>query len=132
MFIKINSIAVIGLECAPVDVEIDISGSWPGFQIVGLPDTAIQEAKERIRTAWKNSGLDFPNNSRILINLAPADVRKEGASYDLPMALGMYMASQKLDVALDDALVAGELALDGSIRRTNGILSLTLFAKTHG
>src|ERR1043166_8121857 len=89
MFTKIPSAAVLGLDCEPVTVEVDITGSWPGYQIVGLPDTAIQEAKERIRTAWKNAGLHFPSNSRVIINLAPADVRKEGASYDLPMAVGM-------------------------------------------
>ncbi len=132
MFVKIHSGAPIGLECVPVTVEVDVAGSWPGYTIVGLPDTAIQEAKERIRTAWKNSGLDFPNNSRIIINLAPADIRKEGASYDLPMALGMYSASQKIDLALDDAVVAGELALDGSVRHTGGILPLASFCASHG
>ena len=133
MFTKIHSAAVLGLDCAPVTVEVDVAGSWPGYQIVGLADTAIQEAKERIRTAWKNSGLTFPNNSRIIINLAPADVRKEGASYDVPMALGMFVATNELTaVRLDDALFVGELALDGSLRATIGILPLTIFAATHG
>jgi len=129
MFIKINSLAVLGLDCAPIDVEVDVSGSWPGFQIVGLPDTAIQEAKERIRAAWKNSGLKFPNNSRVVINLAPADVRKEGASYDLPMALGMYLASEKItDLDLREMIFIGELALDGTLRHTTGILPAAIFA----
>lgn len=133
MFNKINSVAVLGLECAPVDVEVDISGSWPGFQIVGLPDTAIQEAKERIRTAWKNSGLKFPNNSRIVINLAPADVRKEGASYDLPMALGMYIASEKKSFNdIEKSIFIGELALDGSLRHTTGILPSAIYAAKNG
>lgn len=133
MFIKIHSAAVLGLDCVPIDVEVDIAGSWPGYQIVGLPDAAIQEAKERIRTAWKNTGLNFPNNSRVIINLAPADVRKEGAAYDLPMAAGMYLASiGSPHNDFSDALFVGELALDGTLRHTNGILPLALFAKEYG
>ena len=133
MFTKIQSAAVLGLDCAPITVEVDVAGSWPGYQIVGLPDTAIQEAKERIRTAWKNTGLEFPSNSRVIINLAPADVRKEGASYDLPMALGMYIASESVTaMPLEDALFVGELALDGSLRHTTGILPLAIFAASHG
>ncbi len=133
MFTKIHSAAVLGLDCTPITVEVDIAGSWPGYQIVGLPDTAIQEAKERIRTAWKNTGLSFPSNNRVIINLAPADVRKEGAAYDLPMAIGMYVASEDLtDIDLSQSLFVGELALDGSLRHTTGILPLTLFAKEKG
>src|SRR3989338_7689267 len=133
MFAKINSAAVLGLDCTPITVEVDIACSWPGYQIVGLPDTAIQEAKERIRTAWKNTNLQFPSNSRVVINLAPADVRKEGASYDLPMALGMYLASEGLDqIDTHDALFAGELALDGTVRHTPGILPLAIFAAEKG
>jgi len=133
MFTKIHSAAVLGLDCAPVTVEVDIAGSWPGYNIVGLPDAAIQEAKERIRTAWKNTDLSFPNNGRIVINLAPADVRKEGSMYDLPMAVGMYIATEKRDdIDLSDALFVGELALDGSLRHTTGILPLAIFARDHG
>ena len=114
-------------------MEVDVAGSWPGFQVVGLPDTSIQEAKERIRTAWKNSGLHFPNNSRIVINLAPAHLRKEGTAYDLPMAVGMWLASEPREgVLLSDALLVGELALDGSLRHTNGVLPLAIFAAAHG
>ena len=133
MFIKINSVAILGLDCTPIEVEVDISGSWPGFQIVGLPDTSIQEAKERIRTAWKNTNLSFPNNSRIIINLAPADVRKEGTAYDLPIAIGMYISSEKLaSINLQNSIFVGELALDGSLRHTTGILPLAIFARDHG
>jgi len=133
MFTKINSAAVLGLDCALIDVEVDISGSWPGYQIVGLPDTAIQEAKERIRTTWKNSNLKFPSNSRIVVNLAPADVRKEGASYDVPIALGMYIANEKKNkIDLHDSLFVGELALDGTLRYTNGILPMAIFAANNG
>lgn len=132
MFTKINSAAVVGLECIPITAEVDIAGSWPGYQIIGLPDTAIQEAKERIRTAWKNTNLTFPSNSRIVINLAPADVRKEGSTYDLAMAVGMFLASEKLAIDLCDALFVGELALDGTLRHSNGILPISLYAKKHG
>lgn len=133
MFTKVHSAAVLGLDCTPITVEVDIAGSWPGYSIVGLGDTAIQEAKERIRTAWKNTGLSFPNNGRIVINLAPADVRKVGSMYDLPMAVGMYIATEKRDdIDLSDALFVGELALDGSLRHTNGILPLAIFARDKG
>ncbi len=133
MFTKIHSAAVLGLDCTPITVEVDIAGSWPGYNIVGLGDAAIQEAKERIRTAWKNTNLSFPNNGRIVINLAPADVRKVGSMYDLPMAVGMYIATEKRDdIDLSDALFVGELALDGSLRHTNGILPLAIFARDNG
>ncbi len=129
MFTKIHSAAVQGIECLPITVEVDVSGSWPGFQIIGLPDTSIQEAKERIRTAWKNTGLDFPSNKRVVINLAPADVRKEGTAYDIPMAVGMFLANENMNADFSHCFFVGELALDGSIRHTSGILPLVLFAK---
>ncbi len=133
MFTKISSAAILGLDCSPITVEVDIAGSWPGFQIVGLPDTAIQEAKQRIRTAWKNTDLSFPNNSRIVVNLAPADVRKEGSAYDLPIAIGMYISyTKQKNIDVSDALFVGELALDGSLRHTNGILPIAIFAQQQG
>ncbi|MBU2542270.1 YifB family Mg chelatase-like AAA ATPase [Patescibacteria group bacterium] len=132
MFKKINSVSVLGLDCELITVEIDMGQGFPGFTIVGLPDTAIQEAKERIRTAWKNSGQQFPNGHRILINLAPADVRKEGSAYDLPMAVGMFVALNDLDLDLSECLFVGELALDGSMRHTNGILPLAIYAGQAG
>lgn len=132
MFTKINSAAVVGVDCLPITAEVDVAGSWPGFQIVGLADTAIQEAKERIRTAWKNTDLSFPSNSRVVINLAPADVRKVGSAYDLPMATGMFIASEKIECDLASSLFVGELALDGTLRHTTGILPLTIFAKEAG
>lgn len=132
MFTSVPSAAVVGLECTPITIEVDISGTWPGFTIVGLPDTAIQEAKERIRTAWKNSNIPFPNNSRIIVNLAPADVRKEGSAYDLPIALAMYLSVEKMNIDVSHMLFVGELALDGSLRHTAGILPLTIFAKEQG
>ena len=132
MFTHIHSAAVLGLDCIPITAEVDIAGSWPGYQIIGLADASVQEAKERIRTAWKNSGLTFPSNARIVINLAPADVRKIGSSYDLPMAVGMFIASEKQDHNLEDALLVGELALDGSVRHVNGVLPIAIFARDHG
>lgn len=129
MFTKINSAAVLGLECEPIIVETDISPTFQGFQIIGLPDMAIQEAKERIRTVWRNSGLSFPNGQRILVNLAPADVRKEGSAFDLPIAVGMFMAKEELDMDLSDSIFIGELALDGTLRHTTGILPLAIHAR---
>ena len=124
---------MVGLDCTPITVEVDVSPRWPGYQIVGLPDTAIQEAKQRIRTAWKNTDLQFPHNAGIVINLAPADVRKEGSAYDLPIAVGMYMATEGKEFSLlTHAMFVGELALDGSLRHTNGILPLAIFASQHG
>ncbi|OGH64322.1 MAG: magnesium chelatase [Candidatus Magasanikbacteria bacterium RIFCSPHIGHO2_01_FULL_41_23] len=133
MFIQIHSAALLGIDAQPVRIEIDISKSWPGFQIVGLPDVAIQEAKERIRVAWKNTLSDWPFGKGITINLAPADLRKEGALYDLPMALGMYLAHKEiLTTDFDHAVMVGELALDGTVRRVNGVLSITLYAAANG
>lgn len=132
MFTKINSAAALGLECETIIVETDISPTFQGFQIIGLPDMAIQEAKERIRTVWRNSDLTFPNGHRILVNLAPADVRKEGAAFDLPIAVGMFVTKEDLGIDLSDAIFIGELALDGNLRHTNGILPLAIHAREKG
>jgi len=132
MFTKLHSAAVIGLDCEPIEIEVDISPSWPGFTVVGLTDTAIQEAKDRIKTAWKNSDLQFPHNRGIVINLAPADVRKEGTAYDLPIALGMHLAFFEKEHDFSDAIFVGELALDGSLRHTNGILPLAIYVQSQG
>ena len=132
MFIKLNSAAPLGLECLPVDVEVDINKGQSAFGIVGLPDTSIHEAKDRIHSALKNSDFFYPFNFRMLVNLAPADLHKEGPAYDLPMAVGIIIISNDLKVDLNDALLVGELALDGSLRHTNGILPLAIYAKEHG
>ncbi len=129
MLAKVFSSAVVGLDAVPVEVEVDISsGSLPSFTIVGLPDKAVEEAKERVRSAIKNSGADFPAK-RITVNLAPADLPKEGPSYDLPIALGILLASEQLKTDIADALFTGELSLDGRLRHTNGVLPQTLLAK---
>ncbi len=129
MLAKILSGAVVGLEAVPVTVEVDIaSQGLPSFTIVGLPDQAVEESKERVRTAIRNSGAEFPAK-RITVNLAPANLPKIGPAYDLPIALGILMASEQLPQSTEGALVVGELSLDGTLRHTNGILSLALLAK---
>lgn len=133
MFITVSSAAITGLQASLVTVEVDISPGWPGFQIVGLPDTSIQEAKERIRVAWKNSGFIWPHGKGVTVNLAPASVRKEGAWFDLPMAIGMCALEFGLpETALSKTLIVGELALDGGVRGSKGVLPVVRFAAAQG
>ncbi len=132
MLAKVVSCAVVGLDGALVDVEVDISNGQPGFTIVGLPDTAVQESRERVRAAIKNSNLTYPWNKRITVNLAPADLRKEGPAYDLPMAVGLLIASEQLQVDLSRTLIIGELSLDGIVRHTNGVLPMAALARDKG
>jgi len=120
---KVNSAAVIGLEACPVEVEVDISNGLPSFTIVGLPDKAIEESKERVRSAIKNSGANFPIK-RITVNLAPADIKKEGPAYDLAIALGILIADGQLPEIDDETILVGELALNGKLRHINGILPI--------
>jgi magnesium chelatase family protein len=115
-----------------MDIEIDISRGQTNFNIVGLANTSIQEARDRIHSALKNSGFSYPINFRTIINLAPADIPKEGAAYDLPMALGIAAINQPPTPLFNDSFVLGQLSLDGSTRHTNGILPLVLFARKHG
>jgi magnesium chelatase family protein len=129
MLAKVWSGAIVGLDAIPIEVEVDVaSQGLPSFTIVGLPDKAVEESRERVRAALKNSGADFPAK-RITVNLAPADIPKEGPSYDLPIAVGMLVASGQLSVNLVDCLFTGELSLDGKLRNTNGILPLALLAR---
>lgn len=126
---KIFSAATVGLDSFLVEVETDIGAGLPSFTIVGLPDKAIDESKERIRAAIKNSGVMFPQH-RLTINLAPADVKKEGPSFDLPMAIGILLANEQLE-NIDEykkSLFVGELSLNGELRHVNGILPIVLFA----
>lgn len=118
---KVNSAAVVGLEAFPVEVEVDISNGLPSFTIVGLPDKAVDESKERVRSAIRNSGADFPM-SRITVNLAPADIKKEGPAYDLAIALGILVAAEQIPIIDEKILLVGELALNGSLRHINGVL----------
>lgn len=129
MLAKILSGAVVGLEAVPVTVEVDISSqSLPSFTIVGLPDKAVEESRERVRSAIKNSGAEFPDH-RITVNLAPADLPKVGPAYDLPIAVGMLIASGQLPPLKYAGLFVGELSLDGGLRHTNGILPLAMMVK---
>jgi magnesium chelatase family protein len=131
MLAKVYSCAVVGLEGVPVEVEVDISQGLPSFQIVGLPDASVQEAKERVRAAVRNSGANFPLK-RLTVNLAPADIPKAGPSYDLPIAVGLLLASEQIHAVTDRALFVGELGLDGTLRHTDGVLPMVSIAQRHG
>lgn len=132
MFRKLHSMGVFGIDAFKVEVEADIQRGMEAFDIVGLPDTAVKESRNRVRSALKNSGFNFPN-ARITINLAPADIRKAGSLYDLPSLLSILSASGQLDAdGLDDCAFIGELSLDGNLRRVNGILSMAIEAKKNG
>ncbi len=128
---KVQTCAIIGLDGALVEVEVDIGHGLPAFTIVGLPDTAVQEAKERVRAAIKNCGCVFPQR-RITVNLAPADLRKEGPAYDLPIAVGILLASEQLIADTQQCLFLGELSLDGGLRHTHGILPMVAVARKAG
>ena len=131
MLAKVASCAVIGLDGQLIDVEVDIGSGQVMFTVVGLPDTAVQESRERVRSAIKNSGLSFPLK-RVTVNLAPADLRKEGPAYDLPIAVGLLAASEQITADVSEALIVGELSLDGTVRHTNGVLSIALMARERG
>lgn len=131
MLAKVFSCAVIGLDGALVEVEVDIARGLPAFNLVGLPDTAVQESKERVRAALRNSGATFPMQ-RLTVNLAPADLRKAGPAYDLPIAVGLLIASEQVVSDVSRAIFIGELSLDGTIRHTDGILPMVSIAQREG
>ena len=131
MLAKVKSCAIVGLEGAIVEVEVDISPGLPSFTIVGLPDAAVQEARERVRAAIRNSGFDFPTK-RIVVNLAPADLKKAGPAYDLPIAVGILLSSEQVPSNISGTMLLGELSLDGSLRHTNGILPMVAVAHQEG
>ncbi len=132
MIAKIICYALNGLEGVPVEVETDVNKGVPSYDMVGLPDTAVKESKERVRSALKNSGLLFPMN-RITINFAPADIKKEGASFDLAVAISLLKASEQLFGAdVQDTVFLGELALNGDLRPIAGLLPIMISAKGHG
>jgi magnesium chelatase family protein len=129
MLARLRSAAVFGIDAAPVTIEVDVSFGLPGFTVVGLPDASVRESRDRIRSAIRNSGFDFPKH-RITVNLAPADVRKAGASFDLPIALGLLAASGLIDRRdVDDVLILGELSLDGGIQAARGVLPIAAAAR---
>ncbi len=131
MLAKTSSFALVGIEGCPIDVEVDINSGLPKFDIVGLPDTAVKESKDRVRSAIKNSGKKFPI-SIITVNLAPADVKKEGAHLDLAIAVAILKASSVQMPKLKDFILVGELGLDGKLRGVNGVLPLLISASMCG
>ncbi len=128
MFSKLKSIGLFGIDSYMIDIEADVSGGLPCFDIVGLPDAAVKESRDRVRAAVKNCGFKFPTG-RITVNLAPADKKKEGAVYDLPILLAILIASKQINVTTDNLAFIGELSLDGEIRPVNGVLAMTIAAK---
>ncbi len=132
MLASIPSFGLIGIDGFTVTAEINLAGGVPMFEIVGLPDASVKESRERVRAALKNSGFNFPNG-RITVNLAPADLKKEGPAYDLPIALGLLACSGMLDPkAFADTGAIGELSLDGSVRGVRGALPMVIYARTQG
>ena len=127
------SAALFGIDAYLLTVEADLSGGLPTFTVVGLPDTAVQESRERVRAAIRNSGFKFPSDKRVTVNLAPADVKKEGPSLDLPIACGILAASGQIDPAtLEEWTLLGELALDGTVRPVSGALPVVMAARAAG
>lgn len=130
---RVLSCAVVGLEGSLIEVEVDVSrAGMPSMAIVGLPDAAVNESKERVRSAIRNSGGTIPQPSRIVVNLAPADLRKEGPAYDLPIALGIMLATDQIHGDVSDTVFLGELGLDGAVRHTNGVLAMVAMASQRG
>jgi len=132
MLASLESASVVGIHASPVHVEVDLCFGLPRFQLVGLPDTSVKESRDRVHAAIRNSGFEFPQH-RIVINLAPADVRKAGASYDLPIALGVLAASGVVTTRdIRDIVIVGELALDGTIHPARGVLPIAVGARRAG
>lgn len=131
LFARVTSLGLFGMDAYKVIVEADITGGLPRFDIVGLPDTAVSESRERVRAAIKNTNLQYPV-SRITVNLAPADIKKEGPLYDLPIFIALLIANEQLKGITSDMAFIGELALDGVLRKVNGVLPMVLCAKKSG
>lgn len=132
MLARVWSASVVGIDAVKVGVEVDVSGGLPGIMILGLPDAAIQEGKERVRATLKNAGFGFPTK-KIVINLSPADLRKEGPSFDLPISVGILAASEQVGAdLLGDYLFLGEVSLDGSLRPVAGVLPIAASARSMG
>ena len=131
MLACVDSLAVLGVDAYLVRVEVDVSGQFAAFSVVGLPDAAIKESSERVRSALKNSGYTWPLR-RITVNLAPADVRKQGPTFDFPIALGVLLADGQITSNLDDFAATGELGLNGEVRPVVGVLPMALGARARG
>lgn len=131
MFATVKSIGIFGIDTYMIQIEADVSGGLPSFSIVGLPDAAVRESADRVRAAIKNNGFKFPTG-RITVNLAPADRKKEGAIYDLPIMLAILLASDQIKANMPDCAFLGELSLDGKVRPVNGVLAMAITAKQYG
>ncbi len=131
MFSRVKGIGLFGIDSYMIEIEADVSNGLPAFDIVGLPDAAVKESRDRVRSAIKNCGYKFPIG-RITVNLAPADRKKEGSLYDLPVLLAILKASGQLTADFGDAVVIGEVALDGRVRSVNGVLAIAITAKQNG
>ena len=127
MFASVFSAAITGMDVHLIKVEADVSDGLPSFTMVGLPSTQVKEAQDRVRTALKNNGIALPPK-RITVNLAPADIRKEGSVYDLPLLLALLRASGQLNAQVDDSAVGGELSLTGDVRGVPGVLPMVIAA----
>ncbi len=133
MLAHVSSSALMGIDAYPVEVEVDVSPGIPFFAIVGLPDKAVQESRDRVRSAIRNTSFDFPISKRIVINMAPADTRKEGPSFDLPIAVALLAATRQVNEAsLESTVLVGELALDGVVRPVAGVLPIAIACKERG
>lgn len=132
MLARVWSAALVGIDAVKVGVEVDVANGLPGIVVVGLPSQEVQESKERVKTAIKNAGYTFPLR-RVVINLAPADLRKEGPSFDLPISVGILAASEQVQLELlDKFLFLGEVSLDGSLRPVAGVLAIAAAAQRLG
>lgn len=133
MFAHVLSSAALGIDAYQVHVEVDVGNGMPAMSVVGLPDASVNESKERVRSAIKNSGFLFPYDKKITVNLAPADIRKAGPSFDLPIAMGILAATGQIPPEnLENAVIIGELSLDGGVRSVNGALPVVIGARAHG
>ena len=128
MFSRLKGIGIFGIDSYMIEIEADVSGGLPAFDIVGLPDAAVKESRDRVRAAIKNCGFKFPVG-HITVNLAPADRKKEGSIYDLPVLIAILKASGQLKCDIEDSILLGEVALDGKIRGVNGVLAIAITAK---
>lgn len=127
----VKSMSLLGLDGCLISVQVDVSGGLPGWDIVGLPDASVKEAKERVRTAIKNSGYELQSR-KIIVNLAPADTKKEGSAFDLPIAIGILICTEVINEISENIAFIGELSLDGKINKVNGILPMCIEAKKLG
>ncbi|MBQ6499371.1 MAG: YifB family Mg chelatase-like AAA ATPase, partial [Ruminococcus sp.] len=131
MVVKCNSMGLFGLSTYAIEIEADLSRGVAAFDIVGLPDAAVKESRDRVRSAMKNCGFEFPN-SRLILNLAPADIKKEGPLYDLPILIAVLKSTRQINANTDDSAFIGELSLSGELRGVNGVLPMAIAARELG